>query len=228
MRPGSGGMKANQRQEARHKFQFSRLRHIWRRGKWWFIVGGVAGAIALLAVVSSALSGPEAKGTLAPVSLPTSQGSGGAVSSSLPNFSLALYQGAEILGAQQPRFHDLLGKQPLILNFWASNCPPCAAEIPEFEKVWRKYKGQVLFFGLDVGQFAGLGGPEDSRRELRSLGVTYPAAPAPDIAAVQGLQVRALPSTYFIDRDGAINKQWVGILNEKKLTELVEELLRAN
>lgn len=202
------------------------VRGLWQQGKWWFIVGGVAGAIALLVVLTSALSGPEAKVTLAPVPLPTSRGPGGAISSSLPNFALALYQGAELLGSQQLRFHDLLGKQPLVLNFWASNCPPCAAEIPEFEKVWRKYRDRVLFFGLDVGQFAGLGGPEDSRRELRSLGVTYPAAPAPDIAAVQGLQVRALPSTYFIARDGAVNKQWVGILNEAKLTELVELLLR--
>jgi len=193
----------------------------------WLIGGGVIGAIVLVVYLSFALSGPEAKGRLAPVPVPSSPGTGGAVSSSLPNFSLALYQGQEILGSQQPRFHDLLGKQPLVLNFWASNCPPCSAEMPEFEKVWRKYKGQVLFFGLDVGRFAGYGGPEDSRRTLRSLGITYPAAPAPDISAVQGLQVQALPSTYFITADGVVYKSWVGTLNREKLTDLIEELLKA-
>jgi thiol-disulfide isomerase/thioredoxin len=145
----------------------------------------------------------------------------------LPDFSLALYQGQEILGSQQVNFHDLLGDRPLVLNFWASNCPPCSAEMPEFEKVWRQYDGRVLIFGLDVGRFAGLGGPEDSKRELRRLGITYPAAPAPDIAAVQGLQVQVLPSTYFVARDGTVFKKWVGALNEGKLRELVEELLKS-
>lgn len=135
------------------------VRGFWQRNRWWFIVGGVAGAIALLVVATSALSGPEAKVTLAPVPFPTPQVSGGAVSTSLPNFALALYQGAEILGSQQLRFHDLLGKQPLVLNFWASNCPPCAAEIPEFEKVWRKYKDRVLFFWAGRGAIRRSGWP---------------------------------------------------------------------
>jgi len=199
---------------------------VWQRRRWWFIGGGVAGAIALLVYLSFALSGPVAIGRLAPVPVPSSPGSDSAVSSSLPNFPLALYQGQEILGSQQPRFHDLLGKQPLVLNFWASSCSPCIAEMPEIEKVWRKYNDRVLVFGLDIGQFAGLGGPQDSKRQLRQLRVTYPAAPAPDIAALQGLQVQALPSTYFITREGRISKKWVGILNEAKLTELVEQLLR--
>ena len=82
-----------------------------------------------------------------------------------------------------------------------------------------------MFIGLDIGRFAGLGGPEDSRRELRQLGVSYPAAPVPDIQTVQGLQVVALPSSYFITRDGRISKKWTGILNKAKLTELVEKLL---
>jgi len=211
----------------RNRPQQSR-KSIWWRGKWWFITGGVAFAIALVVYLSFALSGPEAKGRLATGPVPSSPGSGGTISSSLPNFTLALYQGQDLLGSQQPSFYDLLGKQPVVLNFWASNCPPCSAEMPEFEKVWRQYKGQVLIFGLDVGRFAGLGGPEDSKRELRRLGITYPAAPAPDLTAVQGLQVPGLPSTYFIARDGAVSKKWVGTLNQTKLTELVEDLLGAS
>ncbi|MBI4338773.1 MAG: TlpA family protein disulfide reductase [Chloroflexi bacterium] len=161
------------------------------------------------------------------MSIPSSAGSGAPAFSSLPNFPLALYQGQEILGSPQPNFHDLLGKQPLVLNFWASNCPPCTAEMPHFEKVWRKYKDKLTFLGLDVGQFAGLGGPEDSRRELRQLGVTYPAAPVPDIRTIRGLQVQSLPSTYFLARDGTVHKRIAGALNEAKLRELVEELLKA-
>lgn len=199
---------------------------VWRRRKWWFIGGGVVGATALLVFLTQTLSGPDATGRVVPV--PSSQSlSASPVSagSSLPNFPLALYQGQDILSSSQPSFQDLLGKQPVVVNFWASNCPPCAAEIPEFEKVWRKYRDRVMFIGLDIGRFAGLGGPEDSKRELRQLGVTYPAAPVPDIQSVQALRVQGLPSTYFITPDGRISKMWVGTLNEAKLIELVEQLL---
>ena len=57
--------------------------------------------------------------------------------------------------------------------------------MPEFQRVYEAYGDKVLFFGLDVGRFAGFGGPEDSKRELRELGVTYPAGPVPDIETVK-------------------------------------------
>ncbi len=53
----------------------------------------------------------------------------------LPNFPIILYQGEEIVGAAAPSFADLLGDKPVVLNYWASNCPPCRVEIPEFENV---------------------------------------------------------------------------------------------
>ena len=100
--------------------------------------------------------------------------------------------------------------------------------MPGFERVWQRYQGQVLFFGMDVGRFAGFGGPEDSKRELLELGVTYPAAPVPNIETAQALQVQGLPSTDFITPDGTVQRRWVGILNEAKLAEIVEELLGAS
>lgn len=208
--------------------QPSRRLGLWRWGRWWFVGVGATGAIGLLVALTVTLSGPEATGQLVPVQL-TQPASGSSVVNgpSLPDFQLALYQGQDVLGLSKPRLHDLLGKQPLVMNFWASNCPPCTAEIPEFEKVWQKYKDKVMFIGLDIGRFAGLGGPEDSKRELRELGVTYPAAPVPDIESMQRFGVQALPSTYFVTAKGEVNKKWAGVLNQAKLTELVEDLLDA-
>ena len=141
------------------------------------------------------------------------------------DFPISLYQGEDVIGSRQFSFASLLGDTPIVLNYWASNCPPCSAEMPEFQKVYEAYEGRVLFFGLDVGGFAGFGGLEDSKKELRRLGVTYPAGPAPDIETVRNLRVRGLPSTDFITSDGKIIRSWTGILNESKLTEFVESLI---
>lgn len=178
--------------------------------------------------LTSGLSGPEVTG--GEVNVASGPGSSVAVSSSdLPDFPIILYQGQDIVGASEPKFVSLLGDKPVVLNYWASNCPPCTAEMPEFEKVWQKYKDRVLFVGLDVGRFfPGFGGQETSKRELKDLGITYPAGTPHSLDIVRQLEVQGLPSTVFITIDGKIHKKWVGILNESKLTELVEGLLKAS
>ena len=179
-------------------------------------VSVVLGVVVFVAM-TFACAGPEAKGSetaTAPASVP-----------SRLDFDVVLYQGEDIIDASELPFASLLGDKPIVLNYWASNCPPCAAEMPEFQRVYEVYKGRVLFFGLDVGRFGGYGGPEDSMRELRQLGVTYPAAPVPDTETLQRLRVLGLPSTDFITPGGEVHKNWTGILNESKLKELVEELL---
>ncbi|GBD11326.1 Thiol-disulfide oxidoreductase ResA [bacterium HR23] len=184
------------------------------------------GVLALLALTLALVLGCRQAPSAPPSYQSPRPASPGKATTPLPNFPLDLYQGGDILGSKRLTFHDLLGRQPMVLNFWASNCAPCSAEMPGFEKVWKAYKGEVLFFGLDVGRFVGFGGPEDSRRELRRLGITYPAAPAPDIDSVVALGVQALPSTYFITRDGQIYRRWVGPLTEAQLASLVQDLLR--
>ena len=187
-------------------------------GRSWWLVGIIASVgVLTLAVIVSGRSGPTATGGERPVS---------SVGSTDPfAFPVSLYQGSDVLGADSFQFSSLLGDKPIVLNYWASNCAPCSAEMPGFETVWQQYKDRLLFFGLDVGGFAGFGGPEESQKELQRLGVTYPAAPVPNINVIWGLQVKGLPSTDFISPDGTVQKNWTGSLNRAKLTQLVEELL---
>ncbi len=116
--------------------------------------------IAALAVLTPALSRPATTGE---------DGYAGPVPAfSGYDFTVELYQGEDVIGSRSIQFETLLGDKPIVLNYWASNCAPCSAEMPGFERVWQRYQGQVLFFGMDVGRFAGFGGPEDSKRELLS------------------------------------------------------------
>jgi len=147
----------------------------------------------------------------------------------LPDFTLVLYQGQEVVGAEETRFHDLLGRKPLVLNEWASNCPPCRAEMPDIQRVYERYQDRLLFLGLDVGQFLpGFGSQVESRKELEELGITYVAGTLATAQDASSLQVLGLPTTLFITPTGKVHKEWIGILNESKLTELVEELLAAS
>ncbi len=186
----------------------------------------LSGAFLLLATLFLvACSGNEADSSSATTSALAR--ASGETPSTLPDFPIILYQGEDIVGAAAPSFADLLGDKPLVLNYWASNCPPCRVEIPEFERVWQKYQDRVLFIGLDVGRFWGFGDQAQSRKELQELGVTYVAGTPETAEDALKLQVLGLPSTLFITSDGTIQRKWVGVINEAKLTEIVEELLEA-
>ena len=190
--------------------------NIMRRHKAWIIVGAVI-LIVASSFLYSRLGGAGTKIMMAP-SLPEE----------VDDFSIIWYQGEDFLGSKEARFVNLLGGKPIVMNFWASNCASCRAEMPHFETVWQTYKGDVLFIGLDVGRFYGFGDQEQSKKELKELGITYPSGTPSTSGTIRELKVGGLPSTSFITPTGQVHKNWVGLLNSSKLTELIEGLLAAS
>ena len=141
------------------------------------------------------------------------------------DFPITLYQGAVARdGDAALRLSDLQG-QPVVLNFWAGLCPPCRAEMPEFQSFAGEYAGRVLVIGVDLGQFFSLGSQEDAQRLLAELSITYPAGYTDDGAVVRELAVTGLPATLFINADGSLHRKWVGVLDEAKLAEIADEML---
>ena len=141
------------------------------------------------------------------------------------DFPIALYQGADAVGGSEAlRLSDLRG-QPVILNFWAGLCPPCRAEMPEFQAFADAYAGRALVVGVDLGQFFSLGGPDDARRLLNDLAVTYPAGYTEDGNVTRELAVTGLPATLFITPDGGLHRRWVGVLDGDKLAEITDAML---
>ena len=216
--------------QAQQPMGLTHLPGIWHSGKWWFLGGGIVGALALLVLLTQALSGVETTGgELNLGTRPDSSITSASLSSVAPNIPIIFYQGQDILGLPEPRFASFLGDKPLVLNYWASNCAPCRAEMPGFEKVWRKYQDRVLFVGLDVGRFIpGYGDQKQSKKELKELGITYVGASPETIEGAYALGVQGFPSTDFFTSNGKVYKKWVGTLSEEKLTEIVEELLNAS
>ena len=140
------------------------------------------------------------------------------------DFSISLYQGGDELGAENLPLSNLRG-QPVVLNFWAGLCPPCRAEMPEFQAFADDYEGRALVLGVDLGQFFRLGSQEDAVKLLNELSVSYPAGYTNDANLVRELGVLGLPATFFVSADGSLHRKWQGVLNGKKLAEITDEML---
>jgi len=124
------------------------------------------------------------------------------------------------------RLSDHLGKDVVLISFWATWCSPCAAEMPHLERIWRSYKGQgfvVLAVSMD--------GPEtiaDVAPKIRQNGFTFPVL-LDEETRVQGAlnPGRAAPLTILIGRDGVISAVHEGYTAgaERALEDEIKKLL---
>lgn len=162
----------------------------------------------------------------------TSPGGPGAASSPEAtrgrSFPIVAYRGADTLGAETLDFGRLLGRgTPVVLNFWAGQCPPCRAEMPAFQKVYERYADEFLLVGVDIGPFIGLGTRESAIALLDELDIRYPTAYALDAGAVRDNQILSMPTTIFYDGAGAEVARHAGLLTEQAFEARVRELIGA-
>ena len=143
-----------------------------------------------------------------------------------PDFDFTLYQGEGELGATALSMSDLQGK-PVVLNFWAGLCPPCRAEMPDFQAFHDENRDRVVVLGIDAGQFTGLGTQDDARSLLADLGVSYPAGYTTDNTIMRRYEVLGMPTTVFINSRGEVFRQWGGILDHEVLQDITDEMLAA-
>ena len=141
-------------------------------------------------------------------------------------FSFSVYQGEEILGGNNVNFADLLDEgKPIVLNFWAGDCPPCRAEMPALQRVYEQHEDDIIFVGLDVGVFTRLGTRESGLRLLEELNVTYPAGAPPNRTPMVNYSVRSMPTTIFFGADGKIFRRWDGGISERDMNEIVSAMV---
>ena len=142
------------------------------------------------------------------------------------DFEILAYQTGPGLTGERMQFSAVLDQGlPVVLNFWAGLCPPCRAEMPEFQEVYDEYRDRIVMLGIDLGPFTGLGSSDQGRALLNELGVSYPAGTTEDADVVARFQVLGMPTTLFVTPDGRVAAKWTGILTKEKLIEHVEELL---
>jgi cytochrome c biogenesis protein CcmG/thiol:disulfide interchange protein DsbE len=157
------------------------------------------GALAVLGVLTY--------GVIAKSEQPLSQGPA-------PDFTLTLFDGGEL------SLSELRG-QVVVINVWASWCPPCRDEAPVLEATWRRYRERgVTFVGVDY-----MDTEPAALSYLQEYGITYPNGPDLGGSIGRVYNVQGVPETFFVTPEGEIAEVFVGPLSEARLTAILERLL---
>ena len=127
-----------------------------------------------------------------------------------PDFTVGLFDGTTFNLAE----HLANDGRPVILNLWASWCPPCKAEMPDFDK-FQAEQPQILVLGIAVAD------QEASARALADeLGVSYPLGFDAAETVAAAYPPIGMPATWFIGEDGTIRNQIVGQVSLEQIREL--------
>ena len=125
------------------------------------------------------------------------------------------------LNGESFRLSDMKGKV-VILDFWATWCPPCRAELPHFQALHREYAGKgLVIVGISLDSVGAAG----VKAFIEANGVRYPILMGDrDVTTSYG-GIRSIPTTFVIDREGRIVKKLVGYQSKEVFEGLVRELL---
>ena len=144
------------------------------------------------------------------------------------DFPIETYPGEEFAAGTELTFsHFFADGKPVILNFWAGLCPPCRAEMPDFQEFDEQNRDRVILVGVDIGQYLGLGNRDDAAELLKELGITYPTGLTSEASVTRHYNVLGMPTTVFLNPDGTVFRTWNGILTKEQLNDRADELLDA-
>jgi peroxiredoxin len=135
-----------------------------------------------------------------------------AVGHPAPDFTLTTAAGETL------RLSDLRGT-PVVLNFWATWCPPCRAELPELQSASERLTGQVAIVGVNQAE-----APAEVQAFADKLDLTFTVPLDENGDASRLYRVRSLPTTFFIDSSGVIRQTQIGPVTEATLAQLLKTI----
>ena len=135
-----------------------------------------------------------------------------------PDFTLPSLDGRKV------KLSDFRGKA-VLLNFWATWCPPCKVEMPWFADLQKQYAQDglvVLGVAMDDSK------PDTIAKFASEMGVNYPVLLGTDKVSDDYGDVQYLPTTFYIARDGTIVDKMTGLLGRKEIEDAVRKTLNTN
>ncbi|WP_273833537.1 TlpA family protein disulfide reductase [Guptibacillus sedimenti] len=130
-----------------------------------------------------------------------------------PNFKL------QTLNGEAVQLSDYRGKR-VIVNFWATWCPPCRAEIPDFQKLYEKKDVEILAVNLTETEES----TEGVEGFVKEFGMTFPVVMDVNSDVSDTYQVSAYPTSYMIDSNGRIQFVAMGALNYDLMIQQYEKM----
>ncbi len=110
----------------------------------------------------------------------------------------------------------------VLVNNWATWCPPCKAEMPTLEAYYEQHKQEgLVIIGIEAGDSKG-----DVQSFAQAYGLTFPIWLDPGNASLAAFRNENLPNSYVLDRSGIVRYAWTGEISQAMLEKFVTPLLQ--
>jgi peroxiredoxin len=131
-----------------------------------------------------------------------------------PDFTLLDLDGNEV-GLSEFR------GEVVFVNFWATWCPPCRAEMPDIESLYQEYKDKgVVVIGIDIGE-----SEATVRQFVQQGGYSWTFVLDSTGAVAANYNIRAIPTSFFIDREGVIQAVNIGAMTKQGMEARLAEAM---
>lgn len=112
----------------------------------------------------------------------------------------------------------------ILVNLWATWCPPCREEMPTLRNFYEKYKSAgFTLIAIDQGETA-----QQVLPFANNFGLTFPIWLDGESEASRAFKTMSLPSSYVIDRQGQVRLMWIGGISERNLEKYLPDIIREN
>ncbi len=173
----------------------------------------VIAAVLLITLLAVAIVQAMDKKTEKPevASQETTTNAGPAIREKAPDFALKNLNGETV------KLSDLKGKK-VMLNFWATWCPPCKAEMPEIEQFYQKSGNDVEILAVNLDPQADVKGFADKNN------ITFPILLDAEDSVNRQYEIISIPTTFFINSDGVIQNRFVGGMKLEDIEKFTKQL----
>lgn len=119
---------------------------------------------------------------------------------------------------------DNYGKKPIVVNFWATWCPPCISELPAFNNLADEYGDDVIFMMVNMTD-----GYQEKLDDVKSFisdnGYSFPVYYDTEYSAANAYFVSSIPKTIFINKNGELTDTHLGAMSEETLENYIKGLI---